>query len=129
MRLLIDNALSPVVAERLREGGHDVTHVRDCGLQHASDEEIFRRAAAEGRVVVSADTDFGTLMALCHERRPSIILMRRPFDRRPRQQAALLLANLSRVEAVLNQGSIVVFDQHRIRVRLLPIGGSEEEGG
>lgn len=54
MRFLIDNALSPVLAERLRQNGHDAAHVRDYGMQAASDEMIFDRAAAEGRILVSA---------------------------------------------------------------------------
>ncbi len=47
MRFLIDNALSPVVAERLRAAGHDAVHVRDYGLGAASDEEVFARSAQE----------------------------------------------------------------------------------
>jgi predicted nuclease of predicted toxin-antitoxin system len=55
VRFLIDNALSPVLAERLRTAGHDAVHVRDYELQAASDDEIFERAQQEQRVIVSDD--------------------------------------------------------------------------
>ena len=122
MKFLVDNPLSPRVAEFLREAGHDVVHVRDRGLQETDDEELFDLAAAEGRTVVSADTDFGALLALRGQMRPSVILFRRGTPRRPDLQAALLIANLLVIESELERGAIVAFYDTRIRIRRLPIG-------
>ena len=63
MKLLIDKALSPKVALVLCEAGHDAVHVGELGLGAAEDPVLLDRAAAEVRVLVSADADFGSLLA------------------------------------------------------------------
>ena len=73
-------------------------------------------------MVVSADTDFGTLLALRAVRRPSVLLWRRNTPRRPAAQAPVILDALARAERDLASGAIVVIEATRLRVRQLPIG-------
>ncbi|GAA3240746.1 hypothetical protein GCM10017691_43180 [Pseudonocardia petroleophila] len=122
MRLLLDNNLSPRLVGLLTPGGWDVVHLRSLGLHAASDPDVMRAALDDSRVLVSADTDFGTLLAASHATGPSVVLVRRVAGRRVDQLAALLLANLPQVDDELRSGSIIVIGDDSLRVRPLPIG-------
>jgi hypothetical protein len=50
----------PHPADLLKAAGHDATHIRDYGLEVATDPVVLARAHNEDCVLVSADTDVGT---------------------------------------------------------------------
>jgi len=70
MRLLIDANLSPRVAAQLADMRFDAIHVADVGLLTAADEAILEYASASQLVIVSADTDFGEMLAVHHRVEP-----------------------------------------------------------
>jgi len=78
-------------------------------------------ARGDNRVLISADTDFGTLLAKERAYRPSIVLIRRLAGRRAAEQAAIILANLDAVADDLDGGAVVVLTDEWVRVRRLPI--------
>lgn len=76
MRFLIDEDLSPKVAERLRvEDGLDVIHVRDRGLLGESDPFILQKAYDEDRILVTANVKDFQRLALARELHPGIVLV------------------------------------------------------
>jgi hypothetical protein len=64
MRFLVDANLLLRVAASLISAGFESIHVADVGLLTAADQAILDYAAANGLVIVFADTDFGELLAL-----------------------------------------------------------------
>jgi predicted nuclease of predicted toxin-antitoxin system len=128
VKFLVDNNLSPVLAEILRAAGHDVSHVREVGLQAAADQVVLAAAEAEQRVVISADTDFGTLLSRSGAKLPSVLLIRRLVGRRAAEQAATILANLPAAAEDLKAGAIVVLTEEWVRIRRLPMPGRTNHG-
>lgn len=121
MRFLLDANLSPRLAEGLRAAGHSTRHVDEIGLVGVSDAEIFDRAADDGDVVITADTDFSLLLAARGSARPSVILLRHVAELPWQEHQALLLDNLEAVLADLAEGAVVSLSPTRLAIRRLPI--------
>ncbi|MCB0977704.1 MAG: DUF5615 family PIN-like protein [Acidimicrobiales bacterium] len=122
MRLLLDANLSPRVAESLRDAGFDAVHVSDLDLLTASDDEIFDRAAEDGLVVVTADSDFGALLTMRRTKSPSVVHLRHVAELVAEVHTDLLVANLPQIAENLNRGAIVSLSPTRLAIRDLPIG-------
>lgn len=97
MKFLIDNALSPIIAQGLRKAGFEAIHVRDIGMHSAPDSIIFESASKNEQIIISADTDFGTLLAIRQYSKPSVILFK-TSDKRPQSQLSLLISNISEIK-------------------------------
>jgi len=123
VKFLIDNNLSSLLADALKAAGHDAVHLRDLGMQAATDDVVLEHARADERILVSADTDFGGLLARSGASTPSVILIRRLAGRRAAEHAAIILANLDQVAEDLAAGAIVVLHEDSLRVRRLPMPG------
>jgi len=124
MRFLCDVAVSTKVAQWLRSHGHDATHLRDEGFQRLPNGEIFTKAIAEGRVVVTFDLDFGEIAAMSRGRVASVILFRLR-NTRTEHVIHRLSAALERSVEALETGAVVVVEESRLRIREMPIGGAE----
>ena len=120
MRLLIDNALSPVVSQILSDLGHACVHVRDRGLGSAPDGEILSLADTENRTIVSADTDFGAILAIRNKQTPSFILLRKTQGLRPAEVAEQVSGLLIRYQQELERGCVLTVGDARARIRTLP---------
>ena len=59
MRFLADMGVDVRIAQWLRQQAHDAKHLRDEGLHRSPNGEIFAKAVAEDRVILTFDLDFG----------------------------------------------------------------------
>ena len=121
MKFLIDNALPPRLAELLHRAGQDAVHVRTYGMQAAQDSDILTRALQEDRVIVSADSDFGAILAAQETEHPSFILFREPDLLSAEDYMNALHPVLATLEPELLAGCVAVFRRGRLRVRKLPL--------
>ncbi len=92
-------------------------------MRAAKDEEILARAFDEERIVISADSDFGVILAVQEGARLSFILFREPDLRTAGDYFNLLLPALPLLEPELVAGCVAVFRNGRLRVRRLPFSG------
>jgi predicted nuclease of predicted toxin-antitoxin system len=122
VRFLADMGVSLRVVEWLRIRGDDVVHLREQGLQRLPNGDIFEKATVEDRVVLTFDLDFGEIVASSRGSRTSVVVFRLR-NTRTEQVIARLERVLDESSAALDRGAVVIVEDSRHRVRLLPVGG------
>jgi predicted nuclease of predicted toxin-antitoxin system len=118
MRLLLDMNLPPAMASRLRSEGHDAVHLRDLQMNTLPDRDVFARAAADDRVVITFDLDFGDLAGAVAGAGPGVVLLRLRSPRQAHLRERVRVA-LALTENALASGAVVLVEDARIRVRTL----------
>ena len=112
MKFLVDRCAGRRLADWLRSKGHDVIEARELGPD-PGDRALLERAEAEGRILITIDTDFGKLVHL--HRIPHAGLVRLPDV--PAQQRIDVTAELieHHGEALEAQAVVTVRDG-RLRI-------------
>lgn len=70
---------------------------------------------------MTADSDFGALLAMRRTKSPSVVHLRHVGELLPEEHHRLLVANLHLIAADLERGAIVSLSPTRLAVRDLPI--------
>ena len=108
MKFLIDEDLSPRVAERVRtEGGVDVIHLRDRDLLGQPDPVILQRAYDEDRILVTANVKDFQRLARARALHPGIVLVLGGSLSRD-EQVALMYKAIAELEQELLEGRDMV---------------------
>ena len=118
MKIKLDENIGTRGSEVLAEQGHDVSTVRDQGLSGSPDETIFQICAAEGRVLISLDRDFGEVLRFPPDISAGIVVL----DLGPRATPQRLLNRLKDFLKVAEEhdvrGSLWIVEPGRVRIHL-----------
>jgi predicted nuclease of predicted toxin-antitoxin system len=110
----------PSVGACVAGGGWAVVHWSTVGDPRATDRTILDWAVANGYVVFTHDLDFGTALALTHGHGPSVIQVRGQ-DVLPEHMGSMMIAVLKQHDTELASGALVVVDESKSRIRILPM--------
>ena len=112
--------LSPDWLATFRAAGFEAVHWSKVGDPSASDTELMDWARSQGLIVFTHDLDFGTALALTQSRGPSVVQVRTQ-DVSPTNLGPMVIALLNEHRQHLERGALLVVDQARGRIRLLPL--------
>lgn len=120
MKLLIDMNLSPRWVDMLIANGFQAVHWSTIGRFDALDFEIMAFAVKQDYIVLTHDLDFGSILAVTHGGKPSVIQIRAD-DLSPDTVGPQVLDALQQMSSELESGALVTIEPRRTRVRWLPL--------
>jgi len=116
MNLLADESVDGFVVRQLRSDGHAVEAIGETSPS-ISDDEVLERAASSGRVLITADKDFGELVYRLGRAHAGVVLLR--LAGLSSQGRCDLVSEVFRNRGAELSGSFTVVDPHIVRVRRL----------
>ena len=118
LKLLLDENISPQVANELRHLGYDVMHLRDMGMKGCKDSELIAFARKNERCLVTLDADFADIRYFPVGSHTGIIRLRIRFAH-SNIVVGILRSLLPKLDHVpVKKGALVVSDGKRYRVKL-----------
>lgn len=120
MKILVDMNLSPDWVGVFTKRGITAVHWSSVGDPKAEDTELIDWARANNHILFTHDLDFGTVLALTGAESPSVIQVRTQ-DVTPAHLETVVVEVLQNHESLLETGALVVLDEGRSRVRILPL--------
>ncbi len=120
MKILIDMNLSPDWKAAFAAQNIESVHWSTVCDPRAEDTEIMEYARTGGYIVFTHDLDFGTLLALTQAENPSVVQVRTQ-NILPSHLATTVIAVLRSNQDSLEKGALVVVDESKARVRILPL--------
>jgi predicted nuclease of predicted toxin-antitoxin system len=120
MKLLLDMNLSPDWIPVLQGHGWEAVHGSTVGDPRATDRVIMDWARTNEHVVFTHDLDFGAMLVATQAIGPSVIQVRTQ-DVSPGHLETIIVGVLGQHKSALEGGALVVVDEVRSRVRILPL--------
>jgi len=120
MKILVDMNLSPDWVNFLAVAGHEAIHWSKIGSESATDTELMAWAAENGYVVLTADLDFGAILAATKGTGPSVVQVRNDILT-PGAIGSIVTSALRQARRELIEGALISIDASRARLRVLPL--------
>jgi predicted nuclease of predicted toxin-antitoxin system len=120
MKVLVDMNLSPRWVGYLAGAGFQSVHWNSVGSPDATDGELMSWAAQHAYVVLTADLDFGAILAATQNSQPSVVQIRSDLLT-PDAIGGSVVAALRQASEELSVGALVSVDAARARMRIIPL--------
>jgi predicted nuclease of predicted toxin-antitoxin system len=120
MKILVDMNLSPIWENYISGEGIECLHWSKIGKGNEPDSFLFEYAKKNDYLILTHDLDFGAILAHSGENGPSVIQIR-SNNITPEYFGKKLISVIKQAETYLEDGALIVLDETRSRIRVLPL--------